>query len=253
VNEEQVLKALKNELRIEAGIEIARKAVNQALEGHYDDTDWIKRNFSRLVEEIQLSAYHVYQQAEQPAAARAIKDVFAPMLPASATADDLFMLIHTNFRALDRFFLSLTQSRRNRAGKAFEILINVLFSKLSYPYSSQPIINGQPDFLLPSVDHYKANAMDCIIFTVKRTLRERWRQIVTEGALRSNVFLATIDEKVSEGDLQQMLKNRIYLVVPERVKTRYYVAASNVISFETFFEQQLDPAMTRWRKNGILN
>jgi hypothetical protein len=29
-----------------------------------------------------------------------------------------------------------------------------LFVQLRYPFSSQPIINGQPDFILPSVDNF---------------------------------------------------------------------------------------------------
>ena len=149
----------------------------------------------------------------------------------------------TNFWALDRFFLGLTQGRRPCAGKAFEHVIKVLFNTLEYPYTPQAIINGQPDFLLPSIEHYKNNAMDCIIFTVKRTLRERWRQITTEGTRGHQFFLATIDENVGVRDLKQMLNSRIYLVVPELVRVKCYLKVTNVITFEGFFLKHLDPAM----------
>jgi hypothetical protein len=94
--------------------------------------------------------------------------------------------------------------------------------------------------------------MDCIIFTVKRTLRERWRQIVTEGTRGYLFFLATIDEKISSKQLQEIQSHRIYVVVPERIKNETYSAHSNVISFETFFEQHVDPAMRRWQKNKVI-
>lgn len=96
--------------------------------------------------------------------------------------------------------------------------------------------------------------MDCIIFTVKRTLRERWRQIVTEGTRGLGFFLATIDERVSGNALDDMRRSRVYLVVPVRLKQdiAIYSAAVNVISFEEFFAHYLDPAMTRWRETSVI-
>lgn len=158
------------------------------------------------------------------------------------------------FYALDRFFLGLTQGRRPRAGGAFELLIKELFVRLQYPFSPQPIIDGQPDFILPSIEYFRKNPPDAIIFTVKRTLRERWRQIVTEGTRGLGFFLATIDEEVAERDLEAMLQSRIHMVVPTRIKILRpdYEAAMNVITFEHFFQFYLDPAMERWRAAGVI-
>jgi hypothetical protein len=107
---------------------------------------------------------------------------------------------------------------------------------------------------MPSRAYYDKNAPDCIIFTVKRTLRERWRQIVTEGTRGLGFFLATIDDAVSENNLEEMKKNRIYLVVPASLKSKitHYKDAVNVISFEDFFDDYLDPAMKRWKKAGVV-
>ena len=127
--------------------------------------------------------------------------------------------------------------------------------RLKYPFSAQPIINGQPDLILPSVEHFRRNAPDAIIFTIKRTLRERWRQIVTEGTRGLGFFLATIDEGIAVRDLEAMLQSRIYVVVPTRLKTLRpdYEAAVNVITFEHFFQFHLDPAMQRWRAAGVVS
>lgn len=96
--------------------------------------------------------------------------------------------------------------------------------------------------------------MDCIIFTAKRTLRERWRQIVTEGTRGLGFYLATIDEKVSKNALDEMKKHRIYLVVPERIKSTNseYNKAENVITFEDFFKYHLDPSVERWKAKKII-
>jgi hypothetical protein len=95
--------------------------------------------------------------------------------------------------------------------------------------------------------------MDCIIFTIKRTLRERWRQIVTEGTRGLGFFLATIDEAVGKNDLDAMRVSRVYLVVPKQLKQNIeaYADALNVITFEDFFKLYLDPAMVRWKSQKV--
>lgn len=240
--------------RIAPGREIAARAVAKGLFERDTDVEWIKQNFSSLIERVQADAYEEYKQVERIAGAETIAEVFIGLL-GSHSAEETVRLFGTHFFALDRFFLGLTQGRRPRAGKTFEYLIKELFVRLRYPFSSQPIINGQPDFLLPSIEHFERYAADCIIFTVKRTLRERWRQIVTEGTRGLGFFLATIDEDVAERDLAEMLRSRVTLVVPERIKhiREDYDRAPNVISFEHFFRFYLDPAMERWREAKILN
>jgi hypothetical protein len=159
------------------------------------------------------------------------------------------------FYTLDKFFLSRTQSRRSRAGTAFEVVLEESFRRLQYPFESQPAIDGNPDFVFPSVSLYKKNAQDAIVFTAKRTLRERWRQIVTEGAKGLGFFLATIDEEVSEAQVKEIKGERIHMVVPSRLKKSVpqYTAAANVITFEDILEDHLDPKMTKWKRHGDIS
>ena len=129
---------------------------------------------------------------------------------------------------------------------------NSLFKILSYPFDEQVVINGKPDFLMPSAEHYRKNPMDCIIFTAKRTLRERWRQIVTEGTRGLGFYLATIDPKVTGSQLKEMLDHRIYIVCPESIREKHYADKVNVLSFSKFFKDHLDPKMESWKRNGII-
>jgi hypothetical protein len=240
--------------RIPTGRAVAARAAARALAGHDGDDDWIRTNFSALVESVQVDAYKEYLAAEDVAGSNAIVEVFLPLVGEQATAAQAIGVVGAYFYSLDKFFLGLTQGRRPRAGNAFEVIIKELFVRLRYPFTPQPIINGQPDFLLPSLEHFRRNPPDAIIFTVKRTLRERWRQIVTEGTRGLGFFLATIDENIGERDLNAMLESRIYIVVPGRIKALRpeYQAAVNVITFEHFFQFYLDPAMQRWRAAGVI-
>ncbi len=252
MSEEHVLEKLREAFSVPGDGEIAMKITCEVLGADVTDKRWMKSNFSNLVEETQHKAYAHYQNAERPAAAQAFRKVFSGILPKTPKPEDYFKLLDDNFWVLDRFFFGLAQGRRSRAGKAFEQVINALFTTLEYPYTSQPIINGQPDFLLPGIDHYQRNAMDCIIFTAKRSLRERWRQLVTKETRGPAFFLATIDEGIGTRDFADILADRIYLVMPERIRAKCYPIQTNVLSFENFFQHYLDPAMTRWRANGVI-
>ena len=68
-------------------------------------------------------------------------------------------------------------------------------------------------------------------------------------------FLATIDGKVSAAQIREMKGERIQLVVPSKLKedVRQYATAANVITFEDFLEDYLDPKMTKWKKYGVIS
>ncbi len=229
--------------------EVLKKAIGKAIPGKSEAT-YIKKNFSKLIDLVGKEAYEIFLAEQEKAGKRAISQYFELLVSSSATRKDCINAVSGKFNEFDRFFLSLAQSRKPRAGGAYEGMIKDLFKRLDYPFAEQQVINGKPDFLMPCREHYDTNPMDCIIFTVKTTLRERWRQIVTEGTRGLGFFLATVDEKVTSPQLDEMKRNRIYLVVSSVLKNKvvHYKNAVNVISFEEFFIDHLDPAVKRWQK-----
>lgn len=235
-------------------VRVIDMAMERRLVAPNDTAEYMKANFSFLVERLQVDAYNIYLEEEKKAGSAAMEDYIKHRVSEDVPAYQVASTVSSMFGEFDRFFLSLTQSRRSRAGIALEVILRTLFLRLGYPFDEQQVINGKPDFLMPSRKYYDANPMDCIIFTAKRSLRERWRQIVTEGTRGLGFYLATIDEGVSEPQLREMLANRIYMVIPERLKREVaaYTAQPNVISFETFIMHHLDPAMARWRAGGVI-
>jgi len=208
--------------------EVIEEAISRKVVAPYDSADYLKDNFSRLVEELQVDAYKIYLEAEQREGIKAIREKLQERISTVSSANDVIEEAAKMFSELDKFFLSLTQSRRPRAGMAFEVILKTLFKNMGYPFDEQQVINGKPDFLMPSRDYYERNAMDCIIFTAKRTLRERWRQIVTEGTRGLGFYCA--------------IKSRM----------PHYCEADNVISFEEFFKYHLDPAVVRWGASKVI-
>ncbi|MDD9955412.1 MAG: type II restriction endonuclease [Anaerolineaceae bacterium] len=216
----------------------------------------IKANFDQILNEAEQEAHTLYRKHEQEYCKRVLGLYISHLVKEGGIKDpnDVGVELGANVSLLDKFFLSLAQGRKARAGGAFETFHNDLFRGLGYPFSEQALINGKPDFLLPSAGHYQKNASDCIIFTVKRTVRERWRLVVTEGTRGLAYFLATIDKDLSRNQLEEMLANRVHLVCPHDIKQQQsaYRSAPNVLSFQDFFQDYLDPAMDRWKRNGVI-
>jgi hypothetical protein len=196
----------------------------------------IKVSFSQLVGEMQDEIYLKYKQAQRQVGQQILDDHISQRGSIS-------------YDALDSFFLSISQSRKSRAGGVFEYIIQELFRRLSYPAEAQVEIDGaKPDFVLPSAEYFREKPLDSLIFTAKRTLRERWRQVVTEANKGYGYFLATIDEKISANQIAKASENKIYIVTTQQNidGNPHYGKAYSVISFEDFFTHHLDPAMKRW-------
>jgi len=214
-------------------LEISEDVAKYAVQDR--DADYIKRNFSDILMQMQDGIYEKYLQKQYEAGQLVINGRIK-----TGSID---------FNELDKLFLSISQSRKSRAGKAFEFTIQVLLESLSYPFSDQVVIEGaKPDYVMPSEEYFRKQPLDSIVFTAKRTLRERWRQVVTEANKGYGYFLATIDENISSNQIQQAETHKIYIVVPKSLKETIsaYKDTYSVISFEQFFEHHLDPAMKRW-------
>jgi hypothetical protein len=213
----------------------------------------LKAQFDDVLVAIEVETYRLYLLDEKKMVQESVRELLLRPLsgPGPYGRDDVARIAEDASDELARLFMHLGQSRRSKAGRTFETNLRGLFRRLDYPFDEGPMINGKPDFLMPGKKLFGVNPAECIIFTAKRTLRERWRQITTEGK-HFRLFLATIDEKVSENQLGEMLKQQVYLVIPKKKieDNAAYRGAKNVISFEEFFRDFLDPAVKRWRAKG---
>lgn len=232
--------------------EVIGAALNVVIGAYHGDVEAIKNNASSIIRDAEAVAYRFYLEAEGPAATEAIERTFIPMLSAEASGEDGVRLVAGNAAALNQFYLSVSQSRKSRAGSALETFFDTLFRALRYKFEREHVVNGTPDFVFPSAAHFRRLPTDCIVFTSKRTLRERWRQITTEGSRGFLLFLGTLDSTIKPNDLEQMKDQKIYMVVPEEIRAARYASQPHVLSVERFLADYLDPAMDRWRRNGVI-
>jgi hypothetical protein len=165
------------------------------------------------------------------------------------------------FEELLAIFKSVRGSRSTRAGTSFELHLRRLLIDGQIPHSYQPVLDKRsPDFVLPTITFFEDQQRDrnaALVLTAKTTTRERWQQIFNEGRKRDVWFLASLDRTISQSVLDDLKKKDVFLVVPERHKSAgkqvitEYSDHPAVISFRTFFDEEIRPRRFKWSVKGI--
>ena len=109
----------------------------------------IKENFDHILLDIENDMYELYKVYEEEYGKTVIETFFQYLIGTKEITDlhNAGKAIALYFKVFDKFFLSLAQSRKNRAGKTFENIHNTLFKMLEYPFDEHHVINGKPDFI----------------------------------------------------------------------------------------------------------
>lgn len=141
--------------------------------------------------------------------------------------------------------LSNTQSRRSRAGKEFEAIIELLLMGAGIPMDTQGNIGKKifidkslgklVDIVSPGVVEYVIDKNYTSLISAKTTLRERWQEVPEEmnrtGA--REMFLATLDDSITTEVLNTLYEANIRIVTTKSNKLTNYATERRVIDFET--------------------
>lgn len=186
------------------------------------------------------------------------------MLAGGKTPPDLTTVVTELVTKFDDIYkevmVSAGQRAKSRAGYSFELHVKRMLTDGGIPFQEQRFVGNQrPDFILPSLKTYKDPTRgrdDAFILSLKTLLRERWKQVLSENKA-SDLYLGTVDEGITGASIEEMRENRIYLVVPEKLKdskySKYteYKGHENVITFRDFFRTELRKRRTIWLNKGI--
>lgn len=144
--------------------------------------------------------------------------------------------------------LSNTQSRRSRAGKEFESIIELIFIGAGIFIDSQANIGKQEfidkglgklvDLVSPGVLEYIINKRNTVLISAKTTLRERWQEVPEEMGRTGarEMFLATLDKQISSDVLDTLYEANIQITTTREIKESYYHNNDRVLTFEKLLE-----------------
>ena len=124
------------------------------------------------------------------------------------------------------FSLSVQNRRKSRAGQALEHHLEAIFAAqgIRYARGAQTENRNKPDFLFPGHEEYRDPVFPSERLTMlgaKWTLKDRWRQVLSEAQRIDDKHLLTLEPGISENQTDEMKAKRLQLVVPLRLHGTY--------------------------------
>jgi len=163
-----------------------------------------------------------------------------------------------------QLILSNTNSRRTRAGKEFESILELLLMACNVTIDSQGRVGKKVfsekklgkmvDIVVPSSIHFTINKYDTLLISAKTTLRERWQEVNEEDNRTGAAFmyLTTLDSNISKDVIDSLNEAGIRLVVLKQDKENFYKEYESIVSYETLFQTIID-VNGRWESKKISN
>jgi hypothetical protein len=209
------------------------------------DSSYVRDNISSMVELLRHECWAQFQIAEKSFSAEMLKSLIDNESINNLSAKDaLVLFIENHSEQIYDLSLSNTQSRRSRAGKEFEAIIEILLIGAGISLDSQGNVGKERfkkqhlgklvDFVLPGAYEYSINKRNTILISAKTTLRERWQEVPEEMGRTGarEMFLATLDEAISSEVLKTLNESNIQIVTTKRNKAEHYPTQNAVMSFE---------------------
>ncbi len=124
------------------------------------------------------------------------------------------------------FSLSVQNRRKSRAGQSLEHHLEALFDARGILCSrgAETENRHKPDFLFPGAAEYHSPQFPTSRLTLlasKSSLKDRWRQVLTEAARIPSKHLLTLEPAISVHQTDQMKAAQLQLVVPAKLHETY--------------------------------
>ena len=150
---------------------------------------------------------------------------------------------------------SFAQSRKTRAGGSAQYHLQSLMESAGYAgeFETQQILNGKVDFLFPSHQAWEHDRRRCVIVSIKRSLRERYKQVFEELSIAQSTVYLFVTETYEEAKkditipkVKGLNQQNVYLVVRDGIKNLRFSEDVNVIGFTAFINEELPNHRARW-------
>lgn len=157
-------------------------------------------------------------------------------------------------KGLDVLEKSLSQSRPPRGGESSELILHHLLTLSGVPTSKRVRYpkGGEGellDIIIPSKETMYANPDRTAVISVKRKVRERWREVVGEAYLlreihryRGRIFFVTMEADLSVYAMKSLQKLNVTLYTPDKHASQF--STYGVRPASSLF-QDLDQLMNR--------
>ena len=213
------------------------------------DHVFFKNNASLVVETLRRGCWDAYVPVEKAF----ISQMLCSLIEEEQVADlspreAVVWFAETHPEHIYQLSLSNTQSRRSRAGKEFEAIIEMVLIGAGIPMDTQGNIGKKMfvekglgklvDTVSPGVVEYMIDKNDVVLISAKTTLRERWQEVPEEMGRTGarEMYLATLDENISDEVLETLYESNIRITTTKNIKEQHYPNNRRVLDFERLVE-----------------
>ena len=248
-----------------AGLPQPQEIVNQAfkelgfIKGKLSK-EYVRDNFDEIMEKVWLKTAEILENYERKVYSVGIPSELNKLFPQEIQqAEELSkdkgfvegfkFFFEQLFPYLREMFLSISQSRKMRGGRDFELQFERLLDLAEIPFEKYRRIY-RVDFMIPSNEAFQRDPTTAIIASVKRTLRERWKEVVDELlALRCpNTFIVTANNQISPEKVRKICYDyRLHLVVWASYKRQNFDQEPLVLSYTQWFKEKVLALEQFWK------
>lgn len=206
---------------------------------------YFKENASHMIEMLRSSCWDEFVPLEKQFTTDMLKMLIDETVVNTLTPLEAIAWFAEQFpEHIYALTLSNTQSRRSRAGKEFEAIIELILIGAGVSLDSQGNIGKEEfvkkglgkmvDVVSPGVIEYTINKRNTVLISAKTTLRERWQEVPEEMGRTGarEMFLVTLDENISKEVLDTLYEANIQITTTKRIKECRYKNNNRVLTFE---------------------
>jgi hypothetical protein len=141
-----------------------------------------------------------------------------------------------------RFSLSVQNRRKSRSGSSLENHIEEVLrvNGVDYVRGAKTEATSKPDFLFPGILEYNDlgySPSRLHMLASKRSVKDRWRQILAEADRIGVKHLLTLEAAISEAQTDEMTRQRVQLVLPSALHDSFSVSQrTKLFSVRDFIE-----------------
>jgi hypothetical protein len=182
----------------------------------------VLNNFGNFLGKLESEAWEIYKKHEDMAFKKLMTLVKEEKY---SSLDNQFENLVTATRKLE---FTAGQMRKARGGASFQKIVQKLLNLAGVPCETPTkeikTLLKRIDLVSPSADIALKTPDKAIFLAVKRTLRERWKQVVPEQMKGARLYIVTINGECPESKAQEINEAGLIAYVPEKLKSQKHLS-----------------------------
>jgi hypothetical protein len=193
----------------------------------------ILKNFEHLIRDVESTAFDIYKKYEEKAFEKLLdlwadqKKEWITMILEKKGAGGIKDILSDFIAPIRKMEFKAGQMRKARGGKTFEhavkVLLNLAGVPCEEPHKETRNILKRIDLVSPDAETARLMPDKAIFIATKRTLRERWKQVVPEHMKGARLYLVTINGKITEDKAKEIKETGMVVYVKSELKEKPYL------------------------------